>query len=115
MERMSPEEIVKTVFKRVRTRDRSLSELFAADATLVAPGNRLEGREAIADFYEGVFRADRVVPEIEELFVSPPVVAALLRVTISDTEVLRVLDVFEIEDDTIRSMRVCSAMTSNRS
>lgn len=109
---MSPEDVVRTLFARVRAHDVSVSDLFAPDATLEAPGRQIRGRDEIRRFYEGVFQSGGVHPEVEELFVAAPVVAALLRVTGATGDVLRVLDLFELEAGVIRSMRVCMTVTN---
>ena len=103
---VSPEDMVRTVFARVRERDPTVSELYASDATLRSADGLFEGRQAIAGFYDRV-RAPGVQPHIDDLFVNLPLVVALLSVTTSDGEVVRVADVFEVGEDGIRSLQIC--------
>jgi hypothetical protein len=98
--------MVRTVFARVRESDPTVSELYASDATLRSADGLYEGRQAIARFYERV-RAPGVRPHIDDLFVNLPLVVALLSVTTSEGEVVRVADVFEVGEDAIRSLQIC--------
>jgi hypothetical protein len=104
---MTSEEMVRAVFSRVRACDPAVSELYALDATLTSPDGRHEGRGAIAAFYEERFRMGRVEPHIEALFVNLPTVVALLRVSMSEGESIRVVDVFEVGEEGIRSLHIC--------
>jgi len=108
---MTPEEMVRAVFARVRDCDPAISELYAPDATLRSADGLYEGREAIARFYEERFREARVQPQVEDLFVNLPLVAALLRVSTGDGTVLRVIDVFEVDEGAIRSLQICLPTT----
>jgi hypothetical protein len=104
---MTPEERVLAVFDRVRRSDPSVSDLYAIDATLRARNELHEGRAAIGRFYEERFRTSPVQPQVDDLFVSLPVVVAVLSVTMGNGDVRRFADVFEVDDEGIRSLRVC--------
>jgi hypothetical protein len=104
---MTPEDRVLTVFERVRRSDPSVSDLYAVDATLRSRNELHEGRPAIARFYEERFRTSPVHPHVDDLFVSLPVIVALLSVTMSNGDVRRFADVFEVDGEAIRSLRVC--------
>jgi hypothetical protein len=104
---MSPEERVRSVFDRVRRSDPTVSDLYAIDATLGSRGEIHEGREAIARFYEERFRTSAVQPHVDDLFVNLPLVVVMLSVTMSDGQVRRFADVFEVDEEAIRSLRVC--------
>ncbi|MFI5047318.1 MAG: nuclear transport factor 2 family protein [Acidimicrobiia bacterium] len=105
---MAPEDVVRLLFARVRAGDPSAGDLYASDAFLHTPSGRHDGRDAITDFYRGVTRGGRTQPEIEALYAAPPLVVALLSVTVGEAEVVRVVDVFEVQDGAIQSLRVCS-------
>jgi SnoaL-like domain len=98
--------MVRTVFARVRDRDPSVSDLYADDATIRSADGLHQGRQEIVRFYERV-RAPGVQPQIEDLFVNLPLVVAVLNVTTSDGQVVRVADVFEVGEDAIRSLQIC--------
>lgn len=104
---MPAEEMVRTVFARVRAADPAVADLYAEDARLDHGDGVHQGRAAIAAFYRDVFVTTRPQPQVEALFVNLPVVAALLRVAMGDGSVLRVVDVFHVEDGAIQSMSVC--------
>ena len=101
---MEPEAVIRTLFARVRAGDIAVAELFADDAVFEPGPELLVGRDAIRRYYTRAFES-KIQPQIEELFALPPRYAALLRVATPMGEV-RVLDVFEVEDGTIRSLRV---------
>ena len=105
---MSPEDVVRLLFARVRAGDASAGALYAPDASVQTPTARYEGGDAIAEFYRSVTRGGRTQPEVEALYAAPPLVVALLSVTVGGGEVVRVVDVFEVEGGAIRSLRVCS-------
>jgi hypothetical protein len=104
---MTPEERVLSVFDRVRRSDPTVSDLYAVDATLRVRDGLHEGREAIAGFYDQAFRANPVQPQVDDLFVSLPVIVAVLSVTMGNGDVRRFADVFEVDEEGIRSLRVC--------
>jgi hypothetical protein len=104
---MTPEERVLSVFDRVRRSDPSVSELYAINATLRSRDELHEGRPAIARFYEERFRTSPVQPHVDDLFVSLPLIVAVLSVTMSNGDIRRFADVFEVDEEAIRSLRVC--------
>jgi hypothetical protein len=104
---MTPEEIVHTVFARVRAKDPSVAQLYAPDAVLDHGDGLHEGREEIEAFYRGVFINRAPQPHVQKLFVNLPTVAALLRVDTSDEGVIEVVDVFQVSDGQIQAMKVC--------
>jgi hypothetical protein len=105
---MSPDELVQAVFARVRGADPTVADLYGPDASLETAAGVVRGREAIAAFYQDVFRTTRPQPSVEALFVNLPMVVALLRIEVPDGGVRRVVDVFHVDDGAISSMRVCS-------
>ena len=104
---MRPEDLVRTVFERVHASDPTVRDLYAEDAVRIdQTGRRYEGRVAIGEFYESLFPTSPPHPELEALFVNPPFVAALLRLPGREDSGGYYLDLFEIEDGAIRSLRV---------
>ena len=104
---MDPEQLVRTVFDRVHASDPSVRDLYATDAVRIDQhGTRYEGRAAIGDFYESIFPTPTPHPELEHLLVSPPMVAAILRLPGRNGPGSRYLDLFEVEGDQILSVRV---------
>ncbi len=108
----TPEDIVRAVFERARAGDPAVGDLYALDAVLAASKTRLQGRAAIAHFYKTVTFAQGFRPEIEWLFSAPPTVVAVLQVETPTGQLIRVADVFEVEDGEIRSMRACMSVGS---
>ena len=105
---MTPEEIVTSVFARVRAHDPAVAQLYAEDAVLHHDYGHesFHGRAAIEAFYRTVF-VRNPQPQVAALFVHLPTVAALLDVEQPDGEKRQVVDVFQVEDGFIREMRVC--------
>lgn len=100
---------VREVFARVGAGDPTVADLYAEDAVLVygdGPDARVEGREAIRAFYERA-SALHPQPQVEELVEAPPYYAVVVDVPIADGHI-RALDVFEVDDDGIRSLRIFS-------
>ena len=97
---------LREIFARVRAGDLAVADLYSPDAVLV-PGNgaRVEGRDAIRAFYEGVFANTRPHPQVQAVLESPPYYVAVLDVRTGDTS-RRVLDLIELADDGIRSMEI---------
>ena len=104
---MTPEEMVREVFARVRAGDIRVAELYAPDGKLTNTDKTHEGREAITEFYRGVIRNGGVQPQVKEVYVSLPLVVAVLQVETPSGTVHHVADVFEVGDGAIRSMRAC--------
>ena len=101
---MEPEEVVRALFAGVAGQDLSIVELFAPDAVLDVDDEPRVGHDQIRRFYAGAFE-HAVRPEVEAIFARPPQYAALLRVTTPSGDV-RVLDLLEIVDSRIRTLRV---------
>jgi hypothetical protein len=98
---------VREVFARVRNRDPKVADLYHQDATLTANGAVHEGRDAIRSFYLGVFSGDAPHPQVRGLWINGSTYAALLEVTRDSGAVIHAVDVFDVDADGIRSMRVC--------
>jgi hypothetical protein len=101
---------VRAVFARVGVGDLSVADLYAEHATIVfgdAPDARVEGREAIRAFYEQAV-AMRPQPRVEDMVEVPPFYAAVVDVPVADGHI-RALDVFEVDDGGIRSLRIFSS------
>jgi SnoaL-like domain len=104
---VGPEELVREVFARVQARDIGVADLYAPDATVTTPDTTYEGRADIATFYRSVFRAGGVQPQVIDVYLNPPLVVVVLRTEAPHDVVYHVADVFEVEGDSIRSMRAC--------
>ena len=104
---MDPEDLVRTVFERVHASDPAVGDLYAEDAIRVDQyGQRYEGRAAITGFYESIFPTSSPHPQLECLFVTPPLVGALLRLPGKDGTAGLYLDLFELKDGLIHSLWV---------
>lgn len=100
-----PTAVVEAYFSRVRTRDRSIVELFHDDARLVGLGSVTTGKPAILEFYEGVLDGARPSPTlVGELLTSGSRVAAEIRIEIPGGGSLHAIDLFEVEEGRIRSL-----------
>ena len=100
------EGIVREVFARVRNKDPKVADLYHQDATLTSDTVH-SGRDAIRSFYLGVFSGRGPHPQVRGLWNNGSTYAALLEVTYGDGEVIHAVDVFDVDHDGIRSMRVC--------
>lgn len=105
---MSPEDVVHAVFQRVQAADPSVSELFAEDAVRYGHDGQVQrGRAAIAELYRSRFGNPPPPPqEVLPLLVHLPFVGALVRLPEDVGLGEFCLDLFEIEDGQIRSLRV---------
>jgi hypothetical protein len=101
------EGIVREVFARVRNRDPAVADLYHQDATLTANDTVHEGREAIRAFYLGVFSGSGPHPQVRGLWNGGSVYAALLEVSRDSGGVIHAVDVFDVDNAGIRSMRIC--------
>jgi hypothetical protein len=101
---MEPEAVIRAVFERVRAGDIAVADLYAADAVVESEPEPHIGRDAIRRYYARAL-AQKVQPEIEELFARPPWYAVVLRVMTPGGEV-RVCDLFEVEGGAVRSLHV---------
>jgi hypothetical protein len=103
---MTPDETVRALFDRLHASDRSAMELFAPDAVRIAPDGRYDGRDAIAAFYEKRFQAGGLPNLPKVFFAHPPLVVALLSLTIDGRHV-GMIDVFRVENGLITEIVVC--------
>lgn len=104
---MGSEELVRQVFERVHASDPAVSDLYADDAVRIdQEGRRYEGRPAIAQFYESIMPTSPPHPVLEHIFVNPPFVGALLRLPERNGIARHYLDLFEVDNGAIRSLRV---------
>jgi len=99
---------VREVFARVRNRNRAVADLFTEDAVILYGENgRGDGREAIRAFYGRNFEAISPQPRVEAVLEVPPYFVAIVDVPSSDRH-RRALDLFELDDDGIRSLEIFS-------
>lgn len=101
------EGIVREVFARVRNRDPKVADLYREDATLTTDDTVHRGRDAIRAFYQGVFTGSGPHPQVRGLWVNGSIYAALLEVSRDAGGVIHAVDVFDVDHDGIRSMRIC--------
>ena len=69
-------------------------------------GSYSEGAPLIGEFYQARFPSKPPHPEIECLLASPPYIAALLRLPEREGRRGWCVDLFEVEDGAIRTLRV---------
>jgi hypothetical protein len=100
------EEMVREVFRRVRNADTRVAELYCSNATLYERGNVHRGRSAIREFYENVFRIDGSQPVVRGVWAAKSLHSALLEVVRADGSVAHAIDLFDVCDSGIRSMRI---------
>ena len=106
MSAQSAEGVVRELFDRVHASDLSVVELFHEDAVRYGHDGRIQrGRAEIADFYASIFPSSHPQPEIEYL-VHEPFVGALLTLPENEQGLRHVIDLFEVEDGAIRSLRI---------
>lgn len=101
----TPTEVAAEYFRRVRSRDPRLVDLFHDDARLVGLGTIVEGREAIAAFYAEATARGGPSPTLKG-----PIVADGGRVygeiviDLSDGTQIHAVDRFDVEDGHIRAL-----------
>lgn len=104
---MTDEEVVRAVFERVHASDPTVRDLYAEDAVRYGHDGLVQrGRAAIGEFYQAWFPSKPPHPEIECLLASPPYIAALLRLPEREGRRGWCVDLFEVEDGAIRTLRV---------
>jgi len=97
---------VREVFARVRSGDLSVADLYAEDAVVVyADGARVEGRDAIREFYKRAIDGIRPEPVVEAVLEAPPLFVALVEVPSADVY-HRALDLFEVDEGGIRRLEI---------
>ena len=104
---MTPAELAAAYFEAIRGRDvERIRGLFAPDAKLTTAFGVTEGADAIADFYANyAFSFDDLWPEPGPLIVDGNLVAVEIELTAAG-ETSEVADVFEIDGDHIRRLRI---------
>ena len=103
---MKPIDVAQAYFERMRAHDRSVVDLFADDAVLVGLGARVEGRAKIAEFYGGAISGAAPVPREPEVIVADGLhVAAEIYIDLTDGTTLHVVDLFEVLDGRIVSLK----------
>jgi hypothetical protein len=101
----TPRAVVEEYFRRVRSRDPRLTELFADDARLVGLGSVTEGRAGIDAFYGEVNATAAPVPALRgPLLVDGNRVAAEIDISVSGGPPVHVVDLFEVIDGRIRTL-----------
>ncbi len=102
---MMPDEVVREVFTRLHASDPSVRELYHPAAVRYGQdGTVHHGRDEIGAFYESLFPM-RSHPDVVSVFVAEPWVATLMRRQ-SDEGPVDYLDLFEVENGLVRSIRV---------
>jgi limonene-1,2-epoxide hydrolase len=105
---VTPEEIARTYFGRMCAGER-VDDMFTDDAELRGFGNRVTGKAAIAEMYKGVQDTATPQPEIVDITTAGNRAFGEARVALADGTSLHVVDVFEIEDDLIKSLTYFNA------
>ena len=98
--------IAEEVFRRVRNRDLSVVDLYAADGTVFRRGETFTGRDGLTAFYRYTMNERGAYPEVQKIFECPPLVAAHLSVGLATGNVIEVVDIFEIVDGQIKSLHI---------
>ena len=99
--------LVKEFFDRVHAGDLSVCELYAPDGMRIDhEGREFRGRESIRGVYAGMFPLPPTHPEVAALHRNPPFLAAVMRFPGRSGEGSQYIDLFEIEDGLIRTLRV---------
>jgi hypothetical protein len=104
---MEPRELVQEVFNRLHASDPTVSELYAEDAVRYGHDGRIHrGRAEIDAFYRSLFPREPPFPELECWLIQLPYVGALLRMPGQEGPEGLYMDLFEVADGAIRSIRV---------
>jgi len=100
-----PKEIVAEYFARVRAEDPRVADLFALDGRLCGLGMSCVGRPAIEQFYRRTFAGKRPVPRfLGPMMAEGERVAVEISIEVADGLPVHVVDLFEVEDGSIRSL-----------
>jgi hypothetical protein len=102
---VTPQQVVNEYFSRMRHSDFAVAELFAEDAVLIGMGEPICGKDAVAAFYRDSISRAAPSPDPLLVFSDGPNVAAEIRITIADGTELHVLDIFEVRDGLIHSLK----------
>lgn len=98
-------EVVHAYFSHVRARDLEVYQLFHPDAVLNALGIQARGREAIRDFYSRAIATGSPQPRLAgPLLVGGNRIAAEIYVDLASGQTLHVVDLFEVDQGSIRSL-----------
>ena len=104
---MEPEQVVLEVLERLHASDPSVADLYHEDAVRYGhDGAVMRGRAEIRAFYESLFPRTPPLPEVRALFSQPPYVGALIRLPGDVDPPYEYVDLFEVEDGLVRSIRV---------
>jgi hypothetical protein len=97
---------VREVFARVAAGDASVADLYAEDAVVnYGAQGKVEGREAIRAFYRATIERVHPQPRVEAVVEDPPLYVALIDVPTDDGH-MRTLDLFDVDDEGIRSLEI---------
>ena len=105
--------IVLEVFSRVRNANPQVADLYALDATLEGHGTVYSGRDAIREFYQGVFATTGPHPVVRGLWRNGTRYAALVEATARAGTVAHAVDVFDVSGGVISSMRIFTGALSD--
>jgi hypothetical protein len=104
---MDPEQVVIEVLERLHASDPSVGDLYHDDAVRYGQdGTVMHGRAETMAFYETLFPRTPPFPEVRALFSHAPFVGALIRLPGDADPPFEYIDLFEIEDGLVRSIRV---------
>ena len=100
---------VREVFARVRSGDARVADLYSEDGVIIfgSGSSRVQGREAIRAFYQRAIETIRPQPRVLYVLEQPPLFVAIVDVPSDDVR-RRAVDVFEVDDDGIRSLEIFS-------
>jgi hypothetical protein len=101
------EDRIHELFKRIRAADESAADLYSDDGVFILGGARVEGREAIRDFYRRGFVQYQAQPHVQQVLSAPgsDMYAALLEVP-TKAGLQRVFDLLIVDDEGIRQLEV---------
>lgn len=98
------------VLHRLHESDPTVGELYHEDAVRFGhDGTVMRGRTEIMEFYRSLFPRTPPVPELLGLYVHPPFVGALMRLSGDAAPPVSYVDLFEVEGGLVRSVRVLLA------
>ena len=104
---MEPEQVVLEVLARLHASDPRVADLYHEDAVRYGhDGVVMRGRVEIRAFYESLFPRSPPLPEVRALFAHAPFVGALIRLPRGTDPPYEYVDLFEVEDGLVRSIRV---------
>ena len=98
---------VREVFNRVRNGDDSVADLYAEDGVVLIGGGKVEGREAIRDFYRKTIDGIHPRPDVQAVAASAPYYAVIVEVP-TDNGHMHALDLFQLGDEGITQLEIYS-------